>query len=68
MFVYSREWGALNLFSSHQRTEDEVTEEEEYQVYRRALRSVPGAGVIWSRYLRFLVCAGASWYMLTGIF
>ena len=29
----------------------------ESELFKRALRSVPGSGEIWSRYIRFLVCS-----------
>lgn len=28
----------------------------ELETFRRAVRSVPGSGEVWARYIRFLVC------------
>lgn len=35
----------------------EVGIDAEAELFKRALRSVPGSGEVWARYIRFLVCS-----------
>lgn len=50
------------LTSYMKRLHEAADEEMEHQVFKRAMKSVPGSGEVWARYIRYLVRLFVSWY------